>query len=107
QIVITREKGRILVADRGVGQDLNRIKGNLQISLPSKLDISDATGFRGLGSWAVFGAGSRVVIMSSHLGSGKRYQLDIDVRRIYERLDPTLSLDDILNDSKSIKFGSE
>jgi hypothetical protein len=107
QIVITREKDRLTVADRGIGQDLTKIKGNLQISLPTKSDIDDATGFRGLGSWAVFGAGSRIVITSSQLRSGVRYRLEIDVRRIYGILEPTVTLDEILNNRRCIKFSSE
>src|SRR5215217_2322232 len=61
EIVISRErtsakKGRLIVADRGVGLTVDELKAFVQISLCTKTsELDNATGFRGLGSWAVLG----------------------------------------------------
>lgn len=109
QIVISRERegslGRIWIADSGIGQDLKAIKGNTQISISTKPnDLDDATGFRGLGSWAVLGAGSRISIHSSKKDSPDEYCLAINVREIYKLLNPNTTLHDILNNPKCITF---
>ncbi len=110
QVVISRDRdhagvGRILIADRGIGQDLSTIKGNAQISISTKPeDLQDATGFRGLGSWAVLGAGSKINIVSSKKGIPYEFRLAFDVRKIYSILDMEMTLDDILNNAECISF---
>jgi hypothetical protein len=110
QIVISRLRessgvGKLWIADKGVGQDLNTLKGNVQISISTKPDdLQDATGFRGLGSWAVLGAGSQITITSTRLDEPWEFKLVINVRRIYEILSPGTTLDDVLNNPKCISF---
>ena len=71
------------------------------------MTLENATGFRGLGSWAILGGGSRVVISSSKFGDISEYRLNLDVRRIYDKLSAETTLDDILNDNECISFGSD
>lgn len=110
EIVISRErtsakKGRLIVADRGVGLTVDELKAFVQISLCTKTsELENATGFRGLGSWAVLGGGAKVVVTSYKKGQQSEAQLVIDVRKIYSKMAPTTTLDDILNDSACISF---
>ena len=110
RIVVTRERdksgvGRLLVADTGVGQTLDELKANVQISVSRKQqELEGATGFRGLGSWAVLGAGSKIVITSSKRGSAHKYRLTIDVRQVYRTMGPAATLDDILNEPRCVHF---
>lgn len=113
RIVVSRSRdnngvGRLFIADNGLGQDLNDLKANVQISISRKQDeLENATGFRGLGSWAILGGGSQVVISSSKLGDTNEYRLTLDVKRIYEKLGAMTTLDDVLNDKKCISFTSD
>lgn len=110
QVVISRDRnskgfGRLIVADQGMGLTTDELKAFVQISLCSKQkDLENATGFRGLGSWAVLGGGARVIITSNKRGHSSEGQLTIDVRRIYSQMGPATTLDQILNDAKSISF---
>src|SRR6266496_3453759 len=67
EIVISRERdasgvGRLLVADAGIGLTLEELKAFVQISLCKKQEeLTNATGFRGLGSWSTIGAGSTII----------------------------------------------
>ena len=76
QIVVNRERdaknvGRLFITDFGIGQTWEELKANLQISISRKPEEVDyATGFRGLGSWALLGAGSRIVVTS------RKYETD-------------------------------
>src|SRR5688572_30303944 len=72
-VVISRERGAktgtITIADNGIGQRLEELKANVQISISKKqLELEHATGFRGLGSWAILGGGSKIVITSTKNG---------------------------------------
>jgi len=111
RIIVSRERdaktkvGRLTIADTGIGQDLDDLKANVQISITRKpTELDHATGFRGLGSWSTLGAGSRIVITSTKKDVGKRYRLTIDVRRTYLKMRPKTTLDDILNDPRCIWF---
>lgn len=109
-IVIQRsdldDQGRkITLTDYGMGQDLSDIKGFVQIGIARKKDVLDnATGFRGLGSWSIMGAGSRIKVISSKSGVPYKFTLILDVRRIYAKLGPKVTLDDILNDHNLVHF---
>ncbi|HVS80642.1 MAG TPA: ATP-binding protein [Pyrinomonadaceae bacterium] len=111
EIVISRERtskkdGRLIVADRGIGLTVDELKAFVQLSLCTKREeLENATGFRGLGSWAVLGGGAKIVVTSYKKGTPSESQLIIDVRRIYKKMAPTVTLDDILNDPKCISFG--
>jgi Histidine kinase-, DNA gyrase B-, and HSP90-like ATPase len=109
QIVVSRERdgknGRLLISDNGLGQDLTDLKANVQISISRKQqELENATGFRGLGSWAILGGGSDVVIATSKYGQTNEYKLTIDVREVYRILSPSTTLDDILNNKECISF---
>ncbi len=110
QIVVSRERdakglGRLLINDNGIGQDLNDLKANVQISISRKQqELENATGFRGLGSWAILGGGSKVVITTSKMGVSKEFKLTINVKSIYRILGSKTTLDDILNNPKCISF---
>ncbi|MCH8054579.1 MAG: ATP-binding protein [Deltaproteobacteria bacterium] len=110
QILISRHRdirgiGHFLVADKGVGQTLEDLKGNVQISISRKSEeLENATGFRGLGSWSVLGAGSKITITSSKKGTPYEVRLTIDVKRIYSILAPGTGLDEILNNPSCIYF---
>jgi hypothetical protein len=111
EIVISRERNskkdsRLIVADRGIGLTLNELKAFVQLSLCTKREeLENATGFRGLGSWAVLGGGAKIVVTSYKKGTTSESQLTINVRKIYKKMAPTVTLDDILNDSECISFG--
>src|SRR6185437_112476 len=110
QVVIQRERdekgvGRISIADQGIGQSLDVLKANVQISISRKSDeLDNATGFRGLGSWASLGAGSRIMIISSKKGDPHENRLTINVRKVYQLLNPKSTLDDILNNPACISM---
>ncbi len=110
EIVVSRERepngtGRLLIADRGIGQSLEDLKANVQISISRKPDeLDNATGFRGLGSWASLGAGSKIVIASTKKGDPYENRLTIDVRKVYGLLSPKTTLDDILNNKGCIRM---
>jgi hypothetical protein len=109
-IIIRAERGddgvgRITVADNGIGLTAEGLKEFVQISKCKKsIELDYATGFRGLGSWAILGAGSKVIVRSRKKGDSVEAQLEIDVRKIYEQMGPTTSLDGILNNRECIKF---
>jgi len=113
EIFISREReangtGRLLIADNGVGQTLEELKANVQISISKKpTELENATGFRGLGSWAALGAGSQIIITSSKKGQAKQSRLTVDVRKIYSKIGADTTLDDILNDPQCIRFDEE
>lgn len=110
EIVISRERetngtGRLLIGDQGIGQCFEDLKANVQISISRKPDeLENATGFRGLGSWASLGAGSKIVIASSKKGETFENRLTIDVRKVYSLLSPKTTLDDILNNKACIRM---
>src|SRR5262245_38418753 len=89
EIVISRSRetngtGRLFIGDQGIGQCFEDLKANVQISISRKPDeLENATGFRGLGSWASLGAGSKIVIASSMKGDRFENRLTIDVRKVY------------------------
>jgi hypothetical protein len=109
-IVISRERdekgvGRLLVADNGIGLSFDDLKALVQISISNKpQDLDNATGFRGLGSWAILGAGSKVIIRSIKKDHPYESKLTMDVRQIYSHMGVTTTLDDILNNPKCIYF---
>lgn len=97
--------GTLRIADNGVGQTLADLKKMVQISISTKPDdVPTATGFRGLGSWSVLGAGSRIVVESTRKGDPHLSRLTFDVRKIYAAIKYENSLADILNDPKCILF---
>ena len=99
--------GRLFITDKGIGQNLQEIKKNLQISKSDKPETLDgATGFRGLGSWALIEAGSTIVITSRRKGDSQVCRLKINVQTILEKMGPTVTLDDILNDSHCVSFAA-
>lgn len=112
EIFISRERagtiGKLLIADHGIGQSLGDLKANVQISISRKAnDLEGATGFRGLGSWASLGAGSKITITSSKKGESKNNRLILNVRAIYKKMGPSITLDEILNDVHCISFSEE
>lgn len=112
EILISRRRengtGILTIADSGIGQSLKKLRENVQISISHKQDeLDDAMGFRGLGSWAVLGAGSTITITSKMKGDKQRARLRFDVRRIYETITPHNTLADVLNDPKCIEFSTE
>jgi hypothetical protein len=110
EIVISRERepngiGRLFIADRGIGQSFEDLKANVQISISRKPEeLENATGFRGLGSWASLGAGSKITIASSKKDDPFENRLTIDVRKVYSLLSAQTTLDDILNNKSCIKM---
>src|ERR1700730_6154054 len=84
EIVISRERepggtGRLFIADQAIGQSIDDLKANVQISISRKPDeLENATGFRGLGSWASLGAGSQIIFLSSKKGDPFENRLTID-----------------------------
>jgi hypothetical protein len=95
--------GRLFIADRGIGQSFEDLKANVQISISRKPDdLENATGFRGLGSWASLGAGSMVIIASTKKGDPHENRLTIDVRKVYGLLSSKTTLHDILNNKACI-----
>lgn len=102
----TRSVGRLFITDKGIGQTTDDAKANLQISISRKREeVENATGFRGLGSWALLGAGSKVVITSRRKGHNHVCRLTINTRQIYEHMGPQTTLHDILNNSAYVAFG--
>lgn len=109
KIVIQRHivgnKRKILVTDYGIGMDQKGLKGFAQLGVAHKKEsVDQATGFRGLGSWSIIGAGSKVRVISTKKGIAKQFTLTFDVRKIYSKLSPTVSLHEILNDSNLLRF---
>src|SRR5262245_15653964 len=110
-VIIRRDRdargvGRLFITDKGIGQTTEGAKANLQISISRKREeIENATGFRGLGSWALLGAGSKVVITSRRKGQNHVCRLTINTRQIYEHMGPKTTLHDILNNSAYVAFG--
>jgi hypothetical protein len=100
--------GHLFIADSGVGQSFEELRANVQISISKKpTEVDDATGFRGLGSWAILGAGSNIIITSKTKNATTRSRLEINVRRIHEKMGGETTLDDILNDPDCISFSTE
>ena len=97
----------ITIHDDGIGQDIEDLKGNLQIGLTSKKDFDHLTGFRGLGSWSIMGAGNQVRITTSKIGVRKRLILSIEVEKIYLTIEPSINLDQILNNKELIYYFEE
>src|SRR6185312_9984693 len=56
RFTLTGNKRKLTITDHGIGQDLEGLKGFVQIGISSKKSTHDnATGFRGLGSWSIMG----------------------------------------------------
>ncbi len=111
EILISRERdekgiGRIWIADHGIGLNVKGLKAFAQISVCNKDELENSTGFRGLGSWSVLGGGSKIVITSKKKGHPP-CRLTINVRKVYQKLSPSTTLDDILNDNACIYFEEE
>lgn len=109
EIVISRERnkgiGRILIADHGIGQTIEDLRAFVQISISRKQgELENATGFRGLGSWSILGAGSKILITSTKKEHSYESRLVMDVRKIYSKMSPQTTLDEILNNVECISF---
>jgi histidine kinase/DNA gyrase B/HSP90-like ATPase len=99
----------LYVVDNGIGLSLEELKAFVQIAIRPKRQAREGlscTGFRGLGTWASLGAGSSILVESQKLDTRVRCRLAINVRRIYQKMGPETTLDDILNDSSCVEFGS-
>jgi hypothetical protein len=103
-VVLSRQRhangsGRLFIEDNGVGHTLND-RGSNTVDCPLvRLSACDP-GLRRTLSWAILGAGSRVVIESTRKHVAARFRFEIDVRKVYEKLSFRATLDDILLDSK-------
>jgi hypothetical protein len=100
---------RLYVADHGIGLSLDELKAFVQIAIRPKREAREdlpCTGFRGLGTWSTLGAGCQILVESQKFDTRERSRLTINVRRIYEKMGPETTLDDILNDRRCIEFAS-
>jgi len=108
-IVISRERhangaGRLSIEDNGIGQSFKSLCRATHAGNSRKPQVSkDAACFRGLLSWAL-SAGSKVVIESTAKGIAGRSRVQMNVRRICEKLRIDTTLADLLNDSGCISF---
>jgi hypothetical protein len=108
-IVISRERhangaGRLSIEDNGIGQSFKSLCRATHAGNSRKPQaLKDAACFRGLLSWAL-SAGSKVVIESTAKGIAGRSRVQMNVRRICEKLRIDTTLADLLNDSGCISF---
>ena len=111
-VVISRERhgngtGRLFIEDNGIGQSFEGLRRKARIRNSHGLgDLKDVARFRDLCSWA-FVACSKVVIESTTKGVPSRTRLEINVRRIHEKLSTNTTLGDILNDSECTLFSAQ
>lgn len=111
-IVISRERhangaGRLSIEDNGIGQSFKSLCRATHAGNSRKPQVlKDAACFRGLLSWAL-SAGSKVVIESTAKGIAGRSRVQMNVRRICEKLCIDTTLADLLNDSGCISFSTE
>lgn len=102
-IVISRHredngKGHLFVEDNGIGQSLQDLRRNLkEIFHPEPHDSDGTPRFQDFFSWVLCGAGAKVTIESTVKGVAVRSRLEVDVRRIYERLGRSAP-DEVLSD---------
>jgi hypothetical protein len=112
-VVISRQRhgngtGHLFIEDNGIGQSFKDLRRSVRIRISRKpQDLEDATGFRGLYPWAILCAGPKIVIESTTKAVAGRSRLEMNVRRIYERMGIDAPLDDILNDPDCISFSTE
>lgn len=111
-VVISRQRhgdktGHFYVEDNGIGQPLKHLLRNVQMSISRDLQCFKADSASGnLCSWPILSAGSKVVIESSTKRIAGRFHLEINVRRICERMDAARRGRDILSDSECISLSS-
>jgi hypothetical protein len=110
-IVISRERhangaGRLFIEDNGIGQSFKSLCSATHAGNSRKPHVlKDPACFRGLLSWAL-SAGSKIVIESTTEGIAGRSRLQMNVRRICEKLHINTTLTDLLNDSCCISFST-
>lgn len=112
-VVIFRQRnghptGRFFIEDNGVGRSSKELLQTVRVSLARDLErLRNGSGFGNLFSWATLSAGSRVVIESSTTKIAGRFCVEINVRRICERMRTATSADDILRDSECVALTRE
>lgn len=99
-----RSAGHLIIRDNGHGQDYDTLLENVQFSITRKPSSSfvHPTGFRGLGSWALLGAGSRITVESKIGGDPRIFRLVINAKAIYSKIALDTTLNSILNDRDCI-----
>jgi len=112
-VVISRQRsghntGRFFIEDNGVGESCNELLQTLRMSIARDVQrYGNGSGFGNLFSWATLSAGSKVVIESGSREIAGRFCVEINVRRICERMRAATSADDILRDSECIALTRE
>ena len=111
--------GRIFVSDYGIGLTFKELKTFLQIGVSpkkirealqkkikgKKLQSGPARmGFRGLGTWAMIGGGSKIIITTKKFGTNNQSKLTIDTREVYSNIGAHETLDSILNNKACVLF---
>ena len=112
-VVISRQRdgngtGHLFIEDNGIGQSFEDLRQNLRMSMSRELqDFKDGSGVRNLCSWTILSAGSKVVIHSTTQGVASRSRLEINVRRIREKMAVATMAHDILSDSECLSLSTE
>ena len=107
-VVISRQRngdntGQLFIEDNGLGQSLKHLLRKLQTSLRCDLErLKTRSGAGKLCSWPILSAGSKVMIESSTKGIAGELHVEINARRIYDKMDASISVDDIVSNSECI-----
>lgn len=92
----------LLIMDCGIGCDRDDIKKLLKIAISDKKDIPGTTGFRGIGFWAAFSAGERIIVETTKFNSKDLCILEVNTENIRKKINPSIDIGSIMNDEDNI-----
>lgn len=107
KITIGIEGDKIFITDYGIGCDNQDIRKMIKIAVSDKKNICGATGFRGIGFWAGFSAGEKIIVRSTKYKNDQLCILEIDTKKIRLKIDPSVDIGQIMNNKENISLRTE
>lgn len=107
-IEITTSAPSLTFADKGIGMSAEAMQRYRYLGFSEKLIASHA-GFRGIGKFSAISVCDRVIVRSSKLGDPKSYQVEIDAKKMFQRLrdEKNPPLESLLKDYSEISSRAE
>jgi hypothetical protein len=102
KVSINITEDSLLLMDWGIGCDRDDIKKLLKIAISDKKDIPGTTGFRGIGFWAAFSAGERIIVETTKFNSKDLCILEVNAENIRKKINPSTDIGSIMNDEDNI-----
>jgi len=104
EVSLVIANNQLFIQDKGVGCDRDDIKKLIKIAISEKLNIPGATGFRGIGFWAAFSAGDKIIVESSKYKSTEKCILEVNTAKIRKNINSKTDIGKIMNDKSNISL---